>query len=185
MASPHGGYGGPTLTDATIRKMIATIVAAKSPPALKSPGATSPGLNSFQQEQAKLKKYFGATGGAWPQPGLANYAHAYGVANDVTLKLDVMSQIEQNYTLAIGGGGTVLPHQDPGEAQPGIGPVPGISSMLDFLKRIWSVLSSRAFWLRLLEGILGLALVTAGLAKMSGAVDKAVKAVPVAGKVLT
>jgi hypothetical protein len=185
MASPNSGFGGPTLNDATVRRMIAKIVSAPSPPALKSPGANTPGLNSFQQEQAKLRKYFGSSGGSWPEPGLSHAAHDYGVPDDVSLKLDFLNQIEQNYTLAIGGGGTVLPHEDPGRAVPGVGPIPGISSVLDFLKRLWSILTSKAFWLRAVEVLLGAGLVLAGLAKMSGAADKAVKAIPVAGKVLT
>lgn len=186
MSSPSGGVAGPSYTDADLRRMIATIISSKSPPAQAEPGVTGlqPGPNSFQQEQAKLKKYFGASGGGWPEPGLSKAAHELGVPDDVSLRLDFQNQIEENYTLATTGKGTVQPHEDPGEAKAGFGPVPGVSSILDFLKRLWSVLTSKAFWLRLLEGLLGLGLVLAGLAKMSGAADTAVKAIPVAGKVL-
>lgn len=80
------------------------------------------------------------------------------------------------------------PHPDPGEAQAGLGPT-GIgfnliTSPLDFLNHLWQAISSKEFWLRALEVTLGVGLVLAGLAKLSGTADTVIKAIPVAGKVL-
>lgn len=55
-----------------------------------------------------------------------------------------------------------------------------IQNPLDFLK----ALASPALWVRVLEVLLGTGLILAGLAKLSGAADAAVKALPIAGKVL-
>jgi hypothetical protein len=159
MTSPHGGVGGPSFTDADFRRMITRIIASPSPPALSSPGATSPGPNSFQQEQAKLRKYFGILGGKWPEPGLRDYANATGVANDGSFRLSVQNEIEENYVLATTGKGTVQPHEDPGEATPGIGPIPNpLSSIVDFLR----LLANPHTWIRVGEFAIGAILLAVG-----------------------
>lgn len=179
MTSPHGGVAGPNFTDADFRKMIAKIIASPSP----KPGVGgTPGPNSFQQEQAKLKKYYGASGGWWPEPGLSNWAKANGVPDDAHLKLSVMNEIEENYKLATTGQGTVLPHEDPGAAQAGIGPLP---NPLAFLSNLWAILSNPNTWLRIGEFLLGAILVGVGAAKISsGAQDVILKYAPAMAKLV-
>lgn len=65
------------------------------------------------------------------------------------------------------------PGADPGQAIAGVGPIKDfipnpIKGVTDFLNRLWNTLTNGALWLRIGEGVLGIALILAGAVTVAG-----------------
>ena len=178
------------------RKLVLGMPASPPPPGPGEAGPFFPGSNTVRVDPAKADSYSvaqirsliayiesidKASGLGPPSAWPGNIPQG---ESQHTSRLQI---IQQYYAIfGLSSNAPAYPKKDPGEAQAGLGPTGlGIGSILDFLKKLWAAISSREFWLRALEVVLGLLLMGAGLAKLSGAADTVIKAIPVAGKVLT
>lgn len=137
-AHPTASMAG-TYSDDVIRAMIAYIVAHHPTPFVRR----------------MISDQYGANGENWPQGMAPNASRAGQAANIVNL-----------YLQSLGQGPPLLPPEDPGAAQAGIGPpsqlipgLPQIKSVVDFL----NLLTRPEFWVRAAEFTIGILLIGVGV----------------------
>jgi hypothetical protein len=157
-----------TLSDSKIRSDIRAILAL--PPDKPSPQGSTPRF-----VQSHLRNAYGATGAGFP--GMIPADRAKGLIAATATRESEAANIQVLYQQWVLNTVPTLPHEDPGEATPGIGPVK-IPNPLAFLQNLWSVITSKEFWIRLGEGILGVILIAVGMAKVSDRADSLVSKIP-------
>ena len=143
-------------SDAKIKADIRAILAL--PPDQKNTQGSTPRF-----VQAGLRDRYGNDGSRFPESRTTRTSEA----------ANILALYDQWIKKTV----PTMPPQDPGEATPGLGPLPNFGSILDFLKKLFDP----NIWLRVGEFIMGVLLIGVGAAKLSDNVQSnIIKFIPAA-----